>query len=194
MKLYKSLLPLAVIFMAAAFPSQENYNLNKDYKVTIHGSSNLHDWDETVTQVTGHGTVSPNSDGSYNLEAMHIEMNVHSIKSNEKVMNNKTYAALKANAHPEIIFTITTPIKSLKINATENTFPVKGNLTIAGVTKLVDMQVKAMIPAKGKLVFEGSQKIKMTDYGVSPPTALLGVLKTDNDIVLNFKTNFTEGK
>jgi hypothetical protein len=56
------------------------------------------------------------------------------------------------------------------------------------------MQVKAMIPAKGKLVFEGSQKIKMTDYGVSPPTALLGVLKTDNDIVLNFKTNFTEGK
>jgi hypothetical protein len=56
------------------------------------------------------------------------------------------------------------------------------------------MQVKAFIPVKGKLVFEGSQKIKMTDYGVAPPTALLGVLKTDDDIVLSFKTNFTEGK
>jgi polyisoprenoid-binding protein YceI len=194
MKLFKTLLPLAVILMAAAIPAEENYILSNDYTVSIHGTSNLHDWDETVTKVTGHGTVTPNTDGSYDLDAIHIELDVHSIKSNEKVMTNKTYTALKANAHPEIIFVVTTPVKSLKINATENTFSVKGNLTIAGVTKPVDMQVKAFIPVKGKLVFEGSQKIKMTDYGVAPPTALLGVLKTDDDIVLSFKTNFTEGK
>jgi hypothetical protein len=53
------------------------------------------------------------------------------------------------------------------------------------------MQVKVFMPSTGQLAFEGSQTIKMTDYGITPPTALFGTLKTGDEITITFKTNFT---
>ncbi|HTA26291.1 MAG TPA: YceI family protein, partial [Bacteroidia bacterium] len=71
------------------------------------------------------------------------------------------------------------------------TISAKGTLTIAGVTKPIDMLIKVSAPNQGYLTFEGSQTIKMTDYGITPPTALLGTMKTGNEITINFKTVFT---
>jgi len=39
--------------------------------------------------------------------------------------------------------------------------------------------------------FEGKQMIKMTDFGVKPPSALFGTLKAGTDITIYFKTVFT---
>ena len=36
----------------------------------------------------------------------------------------------------------------------------------------------------------GAQQVKMTDYGVDPPTALFGVLKTGDAITISFNTTF----
>src|ERR1700734_504534 len=108
-------------------------------------------------------------------------MDVHSIKSSEgSMMNNNTYKALKADKNPEIIFRITTPVTSIKAGLPTTTISVKGNLTIAGVTNPVTMQVNASIQDHTVLSFEGSQIIKMSDYGVTPPTAFFGMLKTGN--------------
>ena len=189
--LKKFSLALLLITCICAAPLKTSYTLSKEYTVTIHGTSNLHSWDEKVGTVTGEGTVNPNSDGSYDLEAMDIKMEVHSIKSDMgSIMNNNTYKALKADEHPQIIFALSTPVKSIQINTVEKTVAIKGNLTIAGVTKPVNMQVKIVMQAKGKLLFEGSQTILMTDYGVKPPRALLGTLKTGDEITINFKTSF----
>ena len=173
-------------------PSVKNtYTLTNDYAITINGTSNLHNWDEKVKTVTGTGMVNWNSDVSFDLESISIKMDVHSIKSDMgHIMNNNTYKALKADENPEIIFTLTTPIKSLQAKSSEKIISAKGNLTIAGVTKAVDMQVKISMPEHGKLIFEGSQSIQMTDYGIKPPVALFGTLKTGNTITINFKTNF----
>ena len=192
MKSYKIFcLLITSLTCICASPVKNSYVLSKDYIVTIHGTSNLHPWDEKVGSVSGDGIVNPNSDGSYDLEAINIKMEVRSIKSDKgAIMNNNTYKALKADEHPQIIFAITSPAKSVQITAIEKTLAIKGNLTIAGVTKLVNMQVKMVMQAQGKLLFEGSQTIKMTDYNIKPPTALLGTLKTGNEITIHFKTIF----
>ncbi len=183
---------IAVAFLSAAAPVENTYILSKNYTVTINGTSNLHNWNEKVETVSGSSVVGSNSDGSFDLTAVNIKMNVHSIKSDMgSVMDNNTYKALKADANPEIIFTLTAPVKSIQTKASEPTVSAKGNLTIAGVTKPVNMQVKVYMQEHGKLAFEGSQAIKMTDYGINPPTALFGTMKTGNEITINFVTNFT---
>ena len=187
------LLPLfiAIACISAAPVVNNKYNLTKGYTVTIHGTSNLHDWDETVQTVTGDGVIDWNSDGSFNLGAMNMKMGVHSIKSTEgSIMNNNTYKALKADDHPDITFALVSPVKS--VPASGRTVSAKINLTIAGVTKTIDMTVKATGKGHESVEFEGSQTIKMTDYGIDPPRALLGTLKTGDDITIHFKTNFTQ--
>ena len=192
MKLYKTPLLAVVFFLMAATPATETCTLAKDYSVTINGTSNLHSWDEKVETVTGTGSVTPNSDGSYDIDAINMNMDVHSIKSDMgPAMNNNTYKALKADAHPQITFALTAPLKSVKAGITATAISAKCNLTIAGVTKPVDMQVKISIPQKGILHFEGAQAIKMTDYGVTPPVALFGALVTGDEITIHFKTNFS---
>lgn len=194
MKSFKSfgLIAIVIILVSAVVPVENTYTLSKDYMVTINGTSNLHNWNEKVGIASGDASASFNSDGSFDLTAISIKMNVRSIKSDMgSIMNNNTYKALKADANPEIIFTLSAPVKSIQTKASETTVSAKGNLTIAGVTNPVDMQVKVYMPEHGKLAFEGSQTINMTDYDINPPTALFGTLKTGSVITISFVTNFT---
>ncbi|PBQ30606.1 hypothetical protein CNR22_02060 [Sphingobacteriaceae bacterium] len=191
--IFKSLFSVAVLclFINAGSLVTNTYALEKDYTVTIKGTSNLHDWSENVNTVTGNGVVTWNSDGTFDLTSIAMKMNVRSIKSKEgAIMNNNTYKALKADDHPEILFSLTAPIKAVVTKYNDKAISAKGNLTIAGVTKAIDIQVKVFIYEKTKLGFEGSKTIKMSDFGIKPPTALLGTLKTGDAITIEFKTNF----
>jgi polyisoprenoid-binding protein YceI len=178
--------------VSATYINSNVYTLSKDYAVIIHGTSNLHNWDETVGTVTGSGTVSRNEDKSFNLDALSINMEVRSIKSSEgAIMNNNTYKALKADANPEITIKLLNPIKAIQSQSNDATVSASAELTIAGVTKTITIQVKVFMQDQGKLIFEGSQAIDMTEYGIKPPTALFGALKTGNEITIKFKTSFT---
>ena len=191
MKLFKIVLPFIIFLITAATPAQETYTLSRNYAVTINGTSNLHNWDEKVGTVTGTGTITPNRDGSYDIEAINLKMLVHYIKSDMAAMNNNTYKALKADANPDITLALSIPLKGIKAISTVNSVTAKCNLTIAGVTKPVEVHVKISTPQKGTLQFEGTQIIKMSDYGVTPPVALFGALKTGDEITITFKTNFS---
>ncbi len=193
MKYFRKLVlsAMAVAFLSAAVADKNIYTVASDYVVTIHGTSNLHAWDEKVQKVTGKGTINWNKDGSFDLSGITIKMDVHSIKSDMgSVMDNNTYKALKAEEHPEIVFTLLGQAKSILANSNNKIITVNGNLTIAGVTRFVEMKAKVNMQGKGKLIFEGSQPIVMSDYGISPPTAIFGTLKTGNNITINFKISF----
>jgi polyisoprenoid-binding protein YceI len=192
MRAIKNIAVCVGIVISMAFTTPDNYTLAKDYSVTIHGTSNHDDWDETVETVTGSSAVIINKDGSFDLNEVHLKMEVKSIKSKSSIMNSKTYTALKANEDPEITFTLSAPVKAIKASAVGTMVSAGGTLNIGGVSKQVVMQVKVRMQTNEKLEFEGSHAIKMSDYGIKAPTALLGMLKTGDGITLNFKTNFTK--
>jgi polyisoprenoid-binding protein YceI len=181
---------VGILCFYAFAPADDTCTLTNDYTVSIHGTSNIHNWDEKVGTVSGKGTVNKGSNGNYDLASVSIIIDVHSIKSTEgSGMDNNTYKALKADTYPQITFVLTAPLNSLQSTST----PVfaKGNLTIAGVTKAISLVVNISMPVDGKLTFQGSQNILMSDYNVTPPTALFGTIKAGNLITLNFKTNFS---
>jgi polyisoprenoid-binding protein YceI len=160
------------------------------YKVTIAGTSNLHSWDERVETVTASAGITKNADGSINIASFSVTMSVYSIKSTEgATMDNNTYKALKASQYPEIKYVLAAPANSINIESGVYTLSAKGNITIAGVTKEVQINVK-IHEEGGKMVCEGTQKIMMTDYGVTPPVAMLGMLKTGNEITISYKLVF----
>lgn len=193
LKNFRTIIITTILFFlfSGLSTKEDNFSLIKDYTVTIRGTSNLHDWDENVETVTGNSFVNWNKDGSFNLISLWIKMEVNSIKSDKgSIMDNNTYKALKSENNPQIIFKLITPIKSIQANATSKTFIATGNLTIAGVTNPVNIDVKVLMKDKVTLSFTGAQVISMSDYKIKAPTALLGTLKTANEITLDFKTKF----
>jgi polyisoprenoid-binding protein YceI len=184
------LFPVAML-ISADQPAKDSYILTRDYAVTIDGTSSLRNWQEKVGEVTGEMSAVVNKDQSVELRALRISMKVLSIKGNMgRALDNKTYEALKASAHPEILFTVNTPMRLIQIRESQTTIPVQGELTLAGVCKPIVIMVKTFEINQGLLRFEGSQTIKMSDYGVRPPTALFGAMRSGPDITIHFKTNF----
>jgi polyisoprenoid-binding protein YceI len=191
MKPYFIFLLPVFLLAGAGEPARDLYLLTREYTVTIDGTSNLRDWKENVGEVSGAMEAELDPDGSIGLHSISIKLEVSSIKSDMgRVMDNKTYEALKAEAHPEILFTLSAPLRLTPVRDCGTAIPVKGNLSLAGVCLPVTMLVKTFEISKGKLQFEGYQHLKMTDFGVRPPTALFGTMRASPDITIHFKTNF----
>lgn len=193
MKLFFLLLPFLFLLAGAADPSRERYVLSDQYSVTIDGTSNVRDWKENVGKVTGAMEASISPDGSIGVASIRICMDALSIKSDMgRVMDNKTYEALKANTYPEILFSLNTPLKLTPMRNCETAVPVRGYLSLAGVSRPVTMLVKTFEITRGLIQFEGYENLCITDFGVRPPTALFGTMRASPDITIHFKTDFVK--
>ncbi|HEY4324171.1 MAG TPA: YceI family protein [Mucilaginibacter sp.] len=170
--------------------AQDNYSLSTQTTI-ITGTSNLHAWHENVQKILGKGEVKQNADKTLSLQAFSIIISVNAIKSDESGMNSKTYKALKADKFPEITFILAEPIANIPLGAKAHSATAAGRLTIAGVTKTVTIPVKITLSEDKKMNVDGLQQIKMTDFGIAPPTALLGMLKTGDVVTIDFKTSFS---
>ena len=104
-------------------------------------------------------------------------------------MDKKCYDALKSDKFPNISYELKS-VNDMKSTGSGTYSAVfNGNLTIAGNTKNVPINV-TINATTGSITIKGRKAIKMTDFGVEPPTALLGTIKTGDDITIDFNLNY----
>lgn len=103
-------------------------------------------------------------------------------KDRNKILQVAERDILAVNRFPDIGF------RSTRITAAgANRFQVRGMLTIRNVTKPVDLEV-ALQPDDGKTVWAAGQApVKLTDYGLKPPTAALGAIGTKDEMKVMFR-------
>ena len=145
-------------------------------KVEIQGTSSLHDWESTVESFLIKGVVSV--DQISDLEAT---FKVESIKSGKAIMDSKTQDALDAEDHPNIIF------RSSALKIENGLVKGSGTLTIAGTAKPFQFNATSKELTAGGLLIAGSTKLKMSDFGVEPPTAMFGTLTTGDEVTVNYE-------
>lgn len=169
---------------------QNAYTLAADHKITIDGTSNVHDWTETAKTASGDASVLWNTDGTFSIKSFNLKVTVKSIVSDKgSIMDNKTYDALKADKHPYITFKMSS-VKSITKSGSGWSIKVNGDLSIAGVTKNVDINGMVYVKENGKLTIDVSKALKMTDFNVDPPTAMMGAMQVGDDITIRFKLNY----
>lgn len=148
--------------------------------MTILGTTNVHNFQSKVTQISGDLVISGKK-----VQTLKVEVPVKSIKSNEKLMDKKTYEAFDAEKHPTITFQLIDAVIQ-KATAEDIDVVLTGNLTMAGVTKKVSINTNGKALKAGTFQFIGSVALKMTDFKMKPPTAMLGMMKVGDAITLKF--------
>lgn len=161
------------IFNLTAIAQQVEIDKTKS-NMEVLGTSSLHDWESKVENFEAIGEL---VDGK--ITNISFEAAVISIKSGKSGMDKNTYKAMNEKKYPKITF------KSDQLDTKSDRLTGKGKLTIAGKTNEIpiDLAIKAASEIKGSI------KLKMTDYGVTPPTAMLGTIKTGDDVTIQI--NFT---
>lgn len=160
-----------------------------EHTLDIHGTSNMHDWVLHAGQVDVKASITTaEDDGTWNLSALTVEIPVEQIKSEKgSIMDKKTKKALMAEEHPVIRFTL----PNATVLTPGRTNYIQGTLKIAGVSKTIDLAVAVNQTSSGELVCTGKKDLKMTDFKIDPPTALMGAMKTGDDISVKFSVTIS---
>jgi len=98
-------------------------------------------------------------------------------KDFRKVQQHTLDDMLAAGRYPQIRFS-SDAIRP----AVRDQYEVTGTLTIRGVSRPAAVQVRV----KPGPVFEGAARVKMTEFGLKPPTAALGTVGTRDEMTFSF--------
>ena len=203
----KNIIQLARVLSAAtviAFAAQTRaesvtYSAKTGSLLTINGTSSVHDW-EVKTRLSG-GKME--WDSSFPLDSLKAELPkltktpkvsviipVRNIESGKQRMNEVMHGALNAQKHKYARYSL----KEMKLAKTKRkaggplVFDTKGTLSVNGRTAPVSMQISITKAEGDKLEVSGNTKLKMSQFGVVPPSPkiALGLITTGDEVSVEF--------
>lgn len=140
-----------------------------------------------------HEVVAPIETGQIDLGARTVQLNVDARKlkvvdpdadadERAKVQKAMDSEVLEGARFPEIRF-VSTSVE----NGANGAMNVKGQLTLHGQTKPVTVEVR-----QDNGLYTGRAKLKQTSFGIKPPTAGGGTVKTKDEVVVEFRIATTK--
>lgn len=153
--------------------------------VVVAGTSTLHDWEMKA----GNGSIA----ASFEFDAagkptdvvsLNFVVGPTALKSGKEAMDNNAYKAMDTKTYNVIKFAAT----SGTVTPQGNGYLVKctGLLQIAGKAVNTEITATCTVAADGSISFNGKKAIKMTTFGVKPPTFMMGSIKTGDDITISY--------
>jgi polyisoprenoid-binding protein YceI len=165
-------------------------------RITISGTSNIHAYTASTTTVR----VTRAQLGSLEgpdfwanalkpgaVQAFDVAIPAATLTSPREGLDKNMYKALQVTEHPDIVFRL---LRFEPRSAAAGALRAIGVLKIAGVEREVAFDITT--ERKGPtLTLQGRLSLLMTDFGIKPPTAMLGMLKTDPKVTVAFETVLT---
>ena len=161
-----------------------------DSRLWLEGSSNLRDWRCEATTLDA--SIDLDDGASYDESAVtrlrHVQVRVptYALTCGRSQMDNIMYKALRADDEPECRQIVGRFEVVQGPDDPDHALVMQGTLRVAGRERPVRVPVIVQEQRDGSLRAQGTLPILMTDYGITPPTALFGFLRTDNRIVVKF--------
>ena len=115
------------------------------------------------------------------LQAFEIAIPAATLSSAKEDLDKNMYKALNVTQHPDITFRLA----RLENGTTPSTVRASGVLRIAGVERTITLDLKTQQNGS-TLTVTGQAQLLMTDFGIAPPKAMLGMLKTDPKVKVTF--------
>lgn len=156
--------------------------------MSIEGTSTLHDW--TVKAENLRGTLDVDRyENRLAVNTLRLTVPVESLESGKSPMNGNMYEALKSEAHPNIKYELTEVLSQEWLGSGQVKLHTRGQLTIAGETRSMEIPVTAELDGNG-VTLKGSSRFKMSSFGVEPPSFMFGSVTTGDYVTVNFSLRY----
>ena len=196
-RLFQPFAAALLLFAAASLQAEPTrYQAQPGSKLKLEGTSTIHDWTVEGGIIGGFiefqsefplDPAKPNSETKVTPK-VEVSVPVRSLKSGKKLMDEIMHDALKVKDFGTIKYTLTDWKAKDRKAGDPLQFDTKGEITVAGVKKPMDMVV-TLTPEGNKLKAVGTKELKMTDFGIKPPAPAvgLGLIKTADEVKVTFE-------
>lgn len=175
------LLLLAFAALLASF-SPNRYEVTSGSHFWIDGTATTGAWTCATDAVAGQGIL-----GGDDLSAT-VTVPVRAFDCGSGQMNRDMRRALRAADHPAISFDLA-DAEVLRPQAAPGVWVrvrTSGTLRLAGSQRPLSFVADGRRFADGRVEIRGRQPLRMSDFGVTPPSHALGLVRAHDDIVVRF--------
>ena len=113
------------------------------------------------------------------LQSVTVTVQVQEFECPEEQMNEHLQEAMESPEHPQIVFELRE--YGLAGSAAE----ASGSITIHGVTRPITLEIQLIESADG-VRGVGRTEVDMTEFGVTPPSVMLGLLNVGEVVTIDF--------
>jgi hypothetical protein len=123
---------------------------------------------------------------SHGIRSLEVKVPVAKLTSGENEMDQNLRRALLIGKQPQIVFRLDSYQLLPASNPEVLVLELHGKLAIAGTERPVVVLAEAA-PAVSGLRVTGRFPVSMAEFGVKAPVLMLGMLKTADEVVVNFE-------
>jgi polyisoprenoid-binding protein YceI len=165
---------------AAQMALPRNLNLSKESRLWIEGTSTVKSFSCTATKVDVSVAAEPGSAPGDLVQSASLVVPVSALDCRNDTMNGHMRKALKATPTSTIAWIL----DSYRVDGTN--VVMNGRLTIAGKENPIELRATGTAESNGTIRLKGSTKFKMTEYGVKPPTLMMGTMKVGDLVTVGY--------
>jgi len=122
--------------------------------------------------------------GEKAVSTVEVTVAVDRLDCRNSTMNEHMRKALKASQNPTVVSRVDT--YELARASDGVTVTLNGTLTLGGVEKPITVNAQAKPGENGTLLVSGTRELRMTEFGLKPPTLMLGTMKVDDRVKVGF--------
>src|SRR5690606_28949291 len=169
-----------------------HFELRQGSSLQLKGTSNINQFSCRCNKYSRRGDFSfhENNRGGWLLEDARLRIEVAAIDCGHSGINRDLNKALKSDQHPQIIIDfqeiVAHPELGSDLREKPQSVDVVVDITLALQTRQVPLSVKVSRSKAGYLTATAEKALFMSDFGVTPPTALFGLVKVNDRINISF--------
>jgi hypothetical protein len=205
------ILIVMLIFGSAQAAEPARFAAGASSEVVLEGSSNVTGWRCRGTSMDARMLVEASADhinavidriedgnigvwksepsrGRFPVPEFHLRVPVTSFRCGNRIMEGDMRRALKAGDHPRVEFIFRGLRGGLQHDLDSGLYhaTIAGDLSLAGQTRAISVTVSAQRISSTSFRIRAVLPLQMTDYGVTPPTALFGAIRASDRLTVSF--------
>lgn len=181
------LIPALCMLPALSHAQNGKVRLSNESKLSINGKSNVNDFrcesehqlQQDSLDFTYHFTAD-----TITVDGVDLSLEVSQFDCGKRAINRDFRSTLKYQEHPFIQITLNELVLSDSVDVVPTT--AKVTITIAGVARNYDVPLHAFSSMEDRVIVGGSKILYMTDFGLTPPSPLFGLVQVSDELEIVF--------
>jgi hypothetical protein len=189
--------PIFVLLILSAFAfKSQNYKPNiirwvitKGCSLNVGGSTTINKFNCVIPEYNRPDTLTLHKNANLIILSGCIKLDVNNFDCHNSIMTKDLRKTLKVEEFPNLNIHFLS-LSKYPLQGKNNGI-IKGavNIELAGVTKRYDVDYKFIMNGKNCLTMVGTRPINFSDFNIVPPRKIGGLIKTHNELNVEFTLN-----